>query len=724
MTEIISLYADPNIALRAGGDVIYTYNNGIENASITFLRQLETMKESFQSAYLEYLKLTSLGVNNLTIESLPVRNRVLQGRFPFVLDNILHGFGFPTFKDTIDDDSRQILESMIKMIQKHEEVNPELYDIETEEDKKYNEILDSLIRQMTITDPSNNNIEIAFATLNQVGENGKKTIDNLINCSNYNVRIKTLRLINKLLYFTYKENKFHLAQSQISRNDEIKRDMIYQIIKLRKEDCELYKDFFKKGFSEELINYIKIHASKHYTEAEDIKELLSEARDNYLSIVRTRVIEQYNNGTLDPKKVNIKESITNAINNYYRNVSKTLKNNPLNIEELIEKYNTAYIEGSIDDTITLTDLMRFKYYFDNYKDDPNYGTILGDFIDIFGENKKSSIDDIIKNQLLKIVPILSLKKPNDYEKGSEIRNEIEVCVGVSQSITDKIIKLINDTKPTNPSIIEGIDIREEEFSDYEHIIPSYESSIQRFIRSDYLRGVDNFRDLLMIKSKIVSSIVKHTIGKRKDDSFETIKNILTNCGCGNYLDIMNSILDTPECLEELTRRFASGKSVFNMSRITQKCRGLKGLGDIIDNDSNVQIMLAVENVYNRDGTEEQIQPDLNHPDTIENYILFIPNRGSNEGTSIYLALEPYRGRLVLAPTHVYLGQKIEYKVNGRPRKGIIVNLHQSNQHTPLDDPMTRFIGVSSYPQRAQLREMFEEESSSINKNTNRIGGIH
>ena len=146
-----------------------------------------------------------------------------------------------------------------------------------------------------------------------------------------------------------------------------------------------------------------------------------------------------------------------------------------------------------------------------------------------------------------------------------------------------------------------------------------------------------------------------------------------------------------------------------MSRISQKCDGLKGLGDVIDNNSGVKIMTAVEDLYySNTGTRVAPVVDSSSRDTIENYIMFIPGSNPNVGTSVYLELKDIGGlgNYQLVPAHVYPNQRLEYhNYAGKSRVGVTIHVNYSFEHLPLDSATTRFVGSSSSPQDVQLQEM-------------------
>ena len=281
---------------------------------------------------------------------------------------------------------------------------------------------------------------------------------------------------------------------------------------------------------------------------------------------------------------------------------------------------------------------------------------------------------------------------------------------ISSEITSKVNAThigIGFNSPNNYSdILDYIDLSEDDFRYYRHDTVDAIPSIG-YVKSRYLRGDDNIADLLRVKQKLTSSIVKQVILNTRTVS--EAMSVLDRYGCGNYLDIINAIIDTPECMDELKAKFLRGEAVFNMSRISQKCDGLKGLGDAIDNNSGVKIMTAVEDLYYSDtGNNTAHYIDSNSHDTVENFIMFIPGTDPNIGTSVYLELKDVGGlgNFQLVPSHVYPDQRLEYhNYGGKGRVGITIHVDYRFQHLPLDRDNTNFIGSSSSPQDVQLQEM-------------------
>ena len=685
----------------------------------TMLTQEMTFIETFQSAYFEYLKLSTIGVDNIAFPYLPVRNstvNITSYPVPLKLDNMPHLYGLPTFSDS--DGSRDLLYKMADQIRNS---NYEVTGASREEYEHYNRLLNILDLRIEQLDPlsndlnARNNISEFFYVLNQTDSRGKKIIDGLIECNNINIRVRTLDLINKILFYTYKERKVDLELLKISRPDEIRNDMAYQIFSLRNTNIDLYKAFFESPPSQELIDFVSNHASKHYTNMRSANDLIKEGRKEFLRLTTMKIINQYEDGSLNSNKIDIQSNINNTINKYYTVISKELKNKDIDVEKIETKL--------YEEELSITDLLIIKYYFENNKNDPNYDYIRNLFMEKYELKSNFSIDKVINNQFLSI--------SKDFLNGKGNKDDIKLYEGFFNGVHNKITTGINSSNigtylhSTNnyTDIIDYINLNEEDFEGYKHSIIDLSPSID-FIRSKYLHGKDNFSDLINIKSKLVSSVVKHVIAQTPNIS--TAIGILKKYYCGNYLDIMNAILDTPECLEKLENNLLDGKEVFNMSRITQKCDDLAGLGDIIDNDSNIKIMTAVEDVYFSDtGRTAEKLPD-EESDAIENFILFIPQKESNEGTSIYLELKEQDGSLALIPAHVYLHQRLEYhNYGGKSRTGITVHVNHSSQHLPKDERNAHFVASSSAAQQAQLREMLDyEPSTSISSGSNRIGGTH
>ena len=723
MASQISLYTDQSEAIKADGYVCYDESsNPTQDDVREFVKQKKRMVSSFQSAYLEYLKLTSLGVDNITFPYLPLRNSTVNlngSPVPLRLDNILHSFGLPTFSNR--DNSRDLLYDMADTIRQS---TPPLSSARSEEVSYYDSVLKIISREVNTLDPFNTSIESInrvsklFYILNQVDRYGNKVIDGLIDCENLDIRVRTLDLINKLLFYTYKERKVDLEFSKISKPDEIRNDMVYQIYHLRNTNLELYKAFFETPISEELLDYVKHHASKHYNNRRSAKDLIKEGKKEYLRLVTEKMFEQYKSGTLDmdKTKIDLPNSINNSLSKYYTTISKELKNKELDIENLESKL--------FNDDMSISDMMKFKYFFENYKDNINYNNIKTLFMERFDLKENFQIDRVIYDYFL------SISNNIINEKGSI--DDIEHFKGLFTGISNKISTNISSSNigigvrsPNNYSdILDYIDLKDEDLEGYEHVI--YKPlPFLHYIKSRHLHGEDNFTDLLNVKRKMVSSIIKEVV--RKNNNFNDARDTLKGYGCGNYVDIMSAILDTPECLQRIDDRFIKGENVFNMSRISQKCKGLKGLGDIIDNDSNIKIMTAIEDVYFSDtGKRAERLPDTESYDTEEHFIIFIPNKGPNEGTSVYFELKNINGNYEMVPVHVYINQRLEYhNYGGKSRTGITVHLNHSSQHLPKDDPDAQFIGSSSSAQSAQLREMFTDNSSiSIKRKANKIGGDH
>lgn len=727
MAGSISLYTDSEAALREEGAVIYSEGPFASTSDIyEFGNQLHEFSSSFGAAYLEYLKLSSLGVNNIFFTYLPIRNSSIGfsgGPVRLNLKHILHGYGFPTFSST--DGSRDLLYDMADTIRRY---TPILSESDSSKVQYYDNLVKRVNRRIDVLDATNTSSKgIAdsanfFYQLDSRDVYGNNILDGLIECEDFNVRLQTLSLINKLLFYSYKERKVDSGLSKISRPEDIQRDMAYEVFSLRKTDLGLYKSIFSDTSNQELIDYVSSHAYLHYSGTRDIGDLIKNGRREYLRVASLKVLDKYQEGTLDVDKlgIDIPNKINNTMSKYYKNVSKSLKNNPLDVDELNE---TIFKED-----ISIYDLMKFKYYFENYKNDADYNSIRELFIDRFNLDEDFSIDDVISSHFIKLSKDLSLGKGDSMD--------VSTCGGLIFGISSEIINKVNSAhigigfnSPNNYSdILDYINLTEEDFENYKHEIVEVVPSID-YVRSKYLKGTDDtINRLIAVKRMLTSSIVKQVI-LNKYNINDAIAELETY-GCGNYLDIINAIIDTPECMDRLATRFINGDVVFNMSRISQKCDSLKGLGNIIDNESGVKIMTAVEDLYYRD-TGNSVSPTVSSTsrDTIENFIVFVPGDVPNVGTSVYLELKDVGGfgNYQLVPSHVYLNQRLEYhNYGGKSKVGITVHVNHSDEHLPLDDVNARFVGSSSSPQDVQLQEMLRPNFNfgTGTTHTSGLGGGH
>ena len=705
MAGQISLYASDDVAIRSEGSVLYDEGLRATIGDIyEFDIQLQQFSSSFNDAYLEYLKLCSLGANNIIFTYLPVRNSSLSfpgGPVPLNLGHIMHGYGFPTFSAV--DGSNTLLYDMVDTIRNN--VAP-LGGTDSSVVQYYSNTLRMLHRRMDLLDATSvatdsfDSIANFFYLLSMDNLYGENVLDGLIDCEDFGIRLQTLSLVNKLLYFSYKEKKVDLEMIKLSRPDDIKKDMAYMIFDLKQSNIGLYKSLFDDTTNQELIDYVSAHASKHYSGTRDVNTLIKNGKREYLRVATLKVLDRYQDGSLDMDKlgIDIPTKISNSMLQYYRKVSKKLRNNPLNIEEL---NNTILKED-----ISINDMMKFKYYFENNKNDENYNELKDLFAERFHLGKDFNVDTAISSQYIKLSKDLSL--------GIGDPMDISTFGGLLHSISSEITSKVNAAhigigfnSPNNYSdVLDYIDFTEEDFKHYRHDISDAIPSIG-YVKSRYLRSDENIDDLLRVKQKLTSSIVKQVILNTRTVS--AAMRMLDSYGCGNYLDIINAVIDTPECMEELKAKFLRGEAVFNMSKISQKCDGLKGLGNAIDNNSGVKIMTAVEDLYYTN-TGNRVAPvvDSSSYDTIENYIMFIPGNDPNVGTSVYLELKDVGGlgHYQLVPAHVYTNQRLEYhNYSGKSRVGVTIHVNYSFEHLPLDSASTRFIGSSSSPQDVQLQEM-------------------
>lgn len=721
MAGQISLYSPEDDALRSEGYVLYDESLSITPNNVNeYNRQLHQFSSSFISAYQEYLKLCSLGANNIVFTYLPVRNSSLAfpgGPVPLNLKHILHGYGFPTFSNA--DGSRNLLYDMADVIRNN---TSHLTEADPNKTQYYNSIVRMFNRRIDTLDASNvsvqnfDDIGNFFYQLSQEDYYGKNVLDGLIDCNDFDVKLQTLSLVNKILFFTYKEKKVDLEMMKTSRPDEINKDMAYEVFDLRRTNLGLYKNLFSNPTDQDLIDYVASHASKHYTGTKSPLDLIKQGKREYLRIASLKVLDKYRDGSLELDKlgIDVPARINNFMSNYYRKVSKEMKRGQLDIDEMSESI--------FKDNISAYEMMKLKYYFENYKNDERYQDIRDLFVDRFNLDENFSIDDVISNHILENAKDLSLGIGNQ----DDISNFGGFLFTISHDIENRINSVqigIGFRSPNNYSdIIDYINLEENDFEDYKHGIYDCLPSIE-YIKSNYLTGKDNISNLIEVKRQLTSSIVKEVILRRYN--FNDAMSELDLYGCGNYLDILNAIVDTPECMNELTQKFIRGEEVFNLSRITQKCDSLKGLGDAIDTDSKVKIMTAVEDVY-YSNTGNSVGSRINlGGDTIENFIMFIPGEDPNIGTSVYLDLKDTGGAYQLVPAHVYPNQKLEYhNYGGKSRVGITVHLDHSFQYLPLDRDNTLLIGSSSAPQDVQLQEMLDPNFNYMSSGSSGLGSGH
>ena len=702
MAGQISLYASDDVAIRTEGSVLYDEGpNATAGDIYEFDIQLQQFSSSFYDAYLEYLKLCSLGANNIVFTYLPVRNSSLTfsgGSVPLNLRHVMHGYGFPTF--SAGDGSNTLLYDMVDTIRNN--VAP-LGGASSSIVQYYGDVLRMLHRRMDLLDATSTDFDSIgnfFYLLSMDNLYGENVLDGLIDCEDFGIRLQTLSLVNKLLYFSYKERKVDLEMIKLSRPDDIKKDMAYMIFDLKQSNIGLYKSLFDDPTNQELIDYVASHASKHYSGTRDVSDLIKNGKREYLRVATLKVLDRYQDGSLDMDKleIDIPAKINNSILQYYRKVSKTFRNSPLDVEGLNDTI--------LKEDISINDMMKFKYYFENCKNDENYNELKDLFTERFHLGKDFNVDAAISSQYIKLSKDLSL--------GIGDSMDVSTFGGLLHSISREITNKVNAAhigigfnSPNNYSdILDYIDLSENDFKHYRHDTVDAIPSIG-YVKSRYLRSDDNIVDLLRVKQKLTSSIVKQVILNTRTVS--DAMSVLDRYGCGNYLDIINAIIDTPECRDELKAKFLRGEAVFNMSRISQKCDGLKGLGDAIDNNSGVKIMTAVEDLYySNTGTRVAPVVDSSSRDTIENYIMFIPGSNPNVGTSVYLELKDIGGlgNYQLVPAHVYPNQRLEYhNYAGKSRVGVTIHVNYSFEHLPLDSATTRFVGSSSSPQDVQLQEM-------------------
>ena len=699
MANTISLYAPPEEALRSTGFVRYIETAPISSKDIKeFEQQLNLFIETYKSAYMDYLKLTSMGVDNIGFNYLPIRRSSIGYPVSINLDNLIHCYGLPNF----DGDASFLLTSM-GLIIKQTNSNKE----ETSTDKKnhYASLLDELEIDIEFLDPtakdinSQEKILSLFTTLNEVDSYGNKVIDGLIDCEDFNIRTRTLQIVNKLLLYTYRERKDDIELSKLSRDDDIAKDMAYQIYSLGNTNYEMGKAFFRKEPSQELIDYITNHAYNHYNGNRDVISLIESGRKEFFKLTFNKMIDQYKRGTLNTKKIsyNIPDKINSAIDKYYKNLCNTLRNEGLDIEEL---------EDSLyEEDISLTNMLKFKYYFENYKNDPKYNSIRQDFIEKYNLKQDFSVNEVISNYFIEISTDLVDGKRKEDELEKIIINGFRVYI---ENNYDKITDYLGLNKQ-----LEG----------YRHELPQTQSSLDTYIQSRYLHGTDNYTDLLRVKRKLTTSIIKHEISKASH--LEDAINELKQYHCDGYLDILNAILDTPECIEELKKRYIRGQAVFNMSRIIQKCNALKGLGDIIDIGSKIRIMGAIDDVYYWRTENNVARGQVEIDEASKHFVLFIPKSRPNEGTSIYLDLIYHNGKYELVPTHAFLDQRLElHNYGGKNRPGIVIHTNETTDYLPNSVGYT-YAGVSSSPQSVQIKEMLDDDSRvSIVDDSHRIGGVH
>lgn len=728
MAGHISLYSSLEDARREEGSVIYDESSHVTNDDIVeYNKQLQQFSSSFNTAYCEYLKLCTLGANNIVFTYLPIRNTSFSfpgGPVPLNLKHIIHGYGFPTFSQTTT--SRDLLYDLVDVVRNNAQPLGEsdtnkvqYYDNLV---KNFHDSIDKLDVTATTADKFSSIAEF-FYYLSSDYRYGNVALDGLIECEDFNVRLHTLSLINKILYFSYREQKVDLELVKLSRPDEIQRDMAYEIFNLRETNIDLYKSVFDDPTNQELVDYVTSHAFKHYTGARNVSDLIKYGKREYLRLATLKSLKMYHDGTLDLDRlgIDIPARLNSSMSNYYKRVSKSLNSNPLNIDELSETI--------FKDDISIYELMKFKYYFEKNKNDDNYNEIKELFIDRFNLSEDFSIDEVISNRFFEIIDDLSL------EKGDPM--DVSFCGGLTFLISNDISRKVSLShigigfnSPNNYSdVLDYIGLDESDFKDYKHDITNPLPSVE-YIKSKYLSGNDNISDLIEVRRKLTSSIVKDVLLRKTN--LNAAMRELESYDCGNYLDILNAIFDTPECMNELTSKFINGEEVFNLSRITQKCDSLRGLGSVIDNNSGVKIMTAVEDLYYSDtGNNTPHLIDSNSYDTVENFIMFIPGTDPNIGTSVYLELKDVGGlgNYQLVPSHVYPNQKLEYhNYGGKSRVGITIHVDYRFQHLPLDRDNTYFIGSSSSPQEVQLREMlnpnFNYSPSSGAHSSGGLGGGH
>ena len=728
MAGHISLYSSLEDAIREEGSVIYDESSHVTNDDIVeYNDQLQQFSSSFNAAYHEYLKLCTLGANNIVFTYLPIRNTSFSfpgGPVPLNLRHIIHGYGFPTFSQT--NTSRNLLYDLVDVVRNNAQP---LGESDTSKVQYYDNLVknfSNVVDRLDVTATTAENfssIAEFFYYLSSNDRYGNVALDGLIDCNDFDVKLQTLGLINKLLYFSYREQKVDLEWDKLSRPEDIQRDMAYEIFNLRKSNLGLYKSIFDDPTNQELVDYVTSHATKHYTGTRNVDDLIKNGKREYLRLATLKSLKMYHDGTLDSNMfgIDIPARLNSSMSNYYKRVSKSLKSNPLNTDELTDTI--------FKDDISIYELMKFKYYFENNKNDDNYNEIKDLFIDRFNLSEDFSIDEVISNRFFEISDDLSLGKGDPMD--------VSFCGGLTFLISNDISRKVSLShigigfnSPNNYSdVLDYIGLDEGDFKDYKHDIISPLPSIE-YVKSRYLSGNDNISDLIEVKRKVTSSIVKDVL-LRKTNLNAAIRE-LESYDCGNYLDILNAIFDTPECMNELNSKFINGEEVFNLSRITQKCDSLKGLGSVIDNNSGVKIMTAVEDLYYSDtGNNTAHYIDSNSHDTVENFIMFIPGTDPNIGTSVYLELKDVGGlgNFQLVPSHVYPDQRLEYhNYGGKGRVGITIHVDYRFQHLPLDRDNTNLIGSSSAPQDAQLEAMldpnFNYSSSSGAHSSGGLGGGH
>ena len=235
MAGQISLYASDDVAIRTEGSVLYDEGPHATVGDIyEFDIQLQQFSSSFSDAYLEYLKLCSLGANNIVFTYLPVRNSSLSfpgGPVPLNLRHIMHGYGFPTFSS--GDGSNTLLYDMVDTIRNN--VAP-LGGASSSIVQYYGDVLRMPHRRMDLLDATSTDYDSIgnfFYLLSMDNLYGENVLDGLIDCEDFGIRLQTLSLVNKLLYFSYKERKVDLEMIKLSRPDDIKKDMAYMIFDLK-----------------------------------------------------------------------------------------------------------------------------------------------------------------------------------------------------------------------------------------------------------------------------------------------------------------------------------------------------------------------------------------------------------------------------------------------------------------------------------------------------------
>ena len=361
MAGHISLYSSLEDARRVEGSVIYDESSHVTNDDIVeYNDQLQQFSSSFNAAYREYLKLCTLGANNIVFTYLPIRNTSFSfpgGPVPLNLKHIIHGYGFPTFSQT--NTSRDLLYKLVDVVRNNTQplVESDASKVQYYDNlvKSFSGIVDRL--DVTATTPEKySSIASFFYYLSSNDEYGNVALDGLIDCNDFNIKLQTLGLINKILYFSYREQKFDLEWVKLSKPEDIQRDMAYEIFNLRKSNLGLYKSIFDDPTNQELVDYVTSHATKHYTGTRNVDDLIKNGKREYLRLATLKSLKMYHDGTLDSNKfgIDIPARLKSSMSNYYKRVSKSLNSNPLDIDELTDTI--------FKDDISIYELMKLEIY--------------------------------------------------------------------------------------------------------------------------------------------------------------------------------------------------------------------------------------------------------------------------------------------------------------------------------------------------------------------------